>query len=340
MRGHIFQRSEGSWTIVLDVGRKVDPATGKLKRIQKWKTVRGTKKEAQAELTNMLHNLSRGQVISPSRMTLGEWLEEWLKSAIQPHKRLRTYETYRSVIERHLKPVLGQYRLCDLRASHLQAYYQSEKVAPATLQQHHTILHSALKAATMQDLIPRNAASLVIGKPRRRDGHENILQNCWEPEEARKFLDTAKAHSTHAAALYSVALDSGARKAELCGLKWSEVDIERRSISIVRQLVKVREEPLFGPPKNGKSRTVQLDEKTIEVLRKQKAAQAAQKLLLGTSYRDHGLVFSRDFGQPLTLNNIGQREFARLIKAAGVKPSPFTGFATRARPWHSRKGFR
>ncbi|MDL1888955.1 integrase [Nitrospirales bacterium NOB] len=91
MRGHIFQRSEGSWTIVLDVGRKVDPATGKLKRIQKWKTVRGTKKEAQAELTNMLHNLSRGQVISPSRMTLGEWLEEWLKSAIQPHKRLRTY---------------------------------------------------------------------------------------------------------------------------------------------------------------------------------------------------------------------------------------------------------
>jgi len=325
MRGHIFQRSEGSWTIVLDIGRKVDPATGKLKRIQKWKTVRGTKKEAQAELTNMLHNLSRGQVISPSRMTLGEWLEEWLKSAIQPHKRLRTYETYRSVIDRHLKPVLGQYRLCDLRASHLQAYYQAEKLASATLQQHHTILHSALKAAMMQDLIPRNAASLVIGKPRRRDGHENILQNCWEPEDARKFLNTAKEDSPQAAALYSLALDSGARKAELCGLKWSEVDVERQSISIVRQLVKVRNEPLFGPPKNGKSRTVLLDEKTIEVLRKQKAAQAAQKLLLGTAYKDHGLVFARDFGQPLTLNNIGQREFARLIKAAGVKPITFHG---------------
>lgn len=325
MRGHIFQRSEGSWTIVLDIGRKVDPATGKLKRIQKWKTVRGTKKEAQAELTNMLHNLSRGQVISPSRMTLGEWLDEWMKSAIQPHKRLRTYETYRSVVDRHLKPVLGQYRLCDLRASHLQAYYQSEKVAPATLQQHHTILHSALKAAMMQDLIPRNAASLVIGKPRRRDGHENILQNCWEPEDARKFLNTAKEDSPQAAALYSLALDSGARKAELCGLKWSEVDVERQSISIVRQLVKVRNEPLFGPPKNGKSRTVLLDEKTIEVLRKQKAAQAAQKLLLGTAYKDHGLVFARDFGQPLTLNNIGQREFARLIKAAGVKPITFHG---------------
>jgi integrase len=119
-------------------------------------------------------------------------------------------------------------------------------------------------------------ASLVIGKPRRREDHETILQNCWEPEDARKFLDTAKAESAHAAALYSLALDSGARKAELCGLKWSEVDIERQSISIVRQLVKVRNEPLFGPPKNGKSRTILLDEKTIEVLRKQKAAQAAK----------------------------------------------------------------
>ncbi len=325
MRGHIFQRSEGSWTIVLDVGRKVDPATGKLKRIQKWKTVRGTKKEAQAELTTMLHNLSRGQVISPSRMTLSEWLEEWLKSAIQPHKRLRTYETYRSVIDRHLKPALGQYRLCDLRASHLQAYYQSEKVAPATLQQHHTILHSALKAATMQDLIPRNAASLVIGKPRRRENHEDIRQNCWDPEEARRFLDAAKVNSPHAAAFYSLALDSGSRKAELCGLKWSEIDWDRKMVSIVRQLVKMRVEPLFGPPKNGQTRTVLVDEKTIEMLKKQKAAQAAQKLLLGTSYKDHGLVFTRQFGQPLNMNSIGQREFKRLIAESGVKKITFHG---------------
>ncbi len=95
--------------------------------------------------------------------------------------------------------------------------------------------------------------------------------------------------------------------------------MERHSISIVRQLVKVREEALIGPSKNGKSSTILLDEKTRECLRKQKAAQAAQKLQLGTTYKDHRLVFARDFGQPLTLNNIGQREFARLIKLADVK---------------------
>ncbi|MBA2485285.1 MAG: Arm DNA-binding domain-containing protein [Nitrospira sp.] len=82
MRGHIVQRSEGSWAIVIDIGRKLDPETGRPKRIQKWKTIRGTKKEAQAELATMLHNLSRGQVISSSHMTLSDWLEEWIISSL------------------------------------------------------------------------------------------------------------------------------------------------------------------------------------------------------------------------------------------------------------------
>jgi hypothetical protein len=41
----------------------------------------------------MLHNLSRAQVVSPSKMTLGDWLDEWLESAIKSHRRLRTHET-------------------------------------------------------------------------------------------------------------------------------------------------------------------------------------------------------------------------------------------------------
>lgn len=328
MRGHLFQRYPGRWTIVLDVGRKVDPLTGRTKRVQKWKTIRGTKKEAQAELATLLHNFNRGQVISPSKMTLAEWLDEWLNSAIKPHKRLRTYETYLSVITQRLKPALGQYRLSDLRASHIQAYYQSSPLAPATLQLHQAILHNALKAAVMQDLLPRNVAALVIGKPRQREGHDTLTQNCWEVEEARRFLDTAKAGTPQQAAFYPLAIYTGARKAELCGLKWSDLDVEKKTLAIVRQLVKVGKAgllPLFGPPKNGKSRSIDLDERTIELLRRHKAQQAAQRLVLGTSYQDHGLIFTRDFGQPILMNNLGQREFARLIELAQVKPITFHG---------------
>lgn len=325
MKGHIRQRSEGTWTIVIDIGRRLDPQTGLSKRVQKWKTVRGTKREAQAELNTMLHNLHNGQVVSPSKVVFGVWLDEWLNSAIKPHRRIRSYETYRSVIEKHLKPALGQYRLSELRAAHLQAYYQASRLAPATLQQHHTILHSCLKAAVLQDMVPRNAASLVIGKPRRKEGQEEVLHNCWESEEARRFLDAAKAASPHAAAFYVLSLDSGMRKAELCGLQWKDLDLDERRVAVVRQLVKVGPQPVFGPPKNGKARTVDLDERTIDFLRKHKAAQAAHRLSLGTAYQDHGLIFTRDFGQPLTMNNLGQREYAKLIKESGVKPITFHG---------------
>jgi integrase len=108
MRGSIRKRYEDSWNIILDVGYLVDPDTGKPKRVQKWFTVKGTKRDAEWKLTELLHHLHRGEYVEPSRLTVGEWLIEWLETAIKPpNKRLRTYETYQSVIERHLQPALG-----------------------------------------------------------------------------------------------------------------------------------------------------------------------------------------------------------------------------------------
>jgi integrase len=325
MKGHIFQRSPGTWTIVFDVGRIIDPDTGRLKRKQQWETIQGTKKEAQRRLTERLHNFNQGQVVMPSKLTLSQWLDEWMASAIKPHKRLRSYETYHSVVHRHLKPALGHFRLRDLRASHLQAYYQSSKLSKSTLQQHHTILFSSLKAAQKQDMVPRNVADLVIGKPRAKEGHEDAQHHCWNADEAKRFLDAAKAAGPQSAAFYTLALDSGARKAELGGLQWNDVNFDKKTITISRQLVKVSQPPIFGPTKNGRPRTVDLDEKTCEFLRRHKANQAEQRLLLGTSYHDLGLVFTRQFGDPLTINNIGQREFRRLAKDAGVRPIKFHG---------------
>lgn len=252
MRGHITQRHDGSYYLVLDLGRRIDPKTGLLKRKQKWVTFRGTKQAAENKLTELLQKVNTGQVIEPSKLTLGQWLDEWLQMAIKPpHKRQRTYETYSSVVTNHLKPKIGNIRLADLRASHLQQYYDHSPLKKATLQVHHAILYSALKAATKQDLVPRNVADLVIGKPRAKHDRKEVMEHCWDEQEAKRFLDVAKEAGTQAAAFYALALDSGARKAELCGLKWSDLDVQTGMLSIVRQLVKPGPEPIFGPPKNG-----------------------------------------------------------------------------------------
>ncbi|HYR59709.1 MAG TPA: hypothetical protein VEM37_00005 [Nitrospiraceae bacterium] len=72
MRGHLRKRYQGSWTIVLDVERKVDPVTGRSKRIRKWFSVKGTKQAAEQKLTELLERARTGLVIEPSKLTLGQ----------------------------------------------------------------------------------------------------------------------------------------------------------------------------------------------------------------------------------------------------------------------------
>ena len=187
MRGHLVQRYEGSWSIVLDLGYETDATTGKTKRRQKWITVRGTKRDAEAHLTELVRDVHRGELVMPHKRTLGAWLEEWLDKAIKPPARtLRAYETYKSVIARHLKPSLGAIALQQVKAADLKRYYTEaaeraeDPLAPATLEQHHTILHSALQAAVLEGLVQRNVAKLVVGKPHAPEGHQDAMAHCWE----------------------------------------------------------------------------------------------------------------------------------------------------------------
>ena len=146
---------------------------------------------------------------------------------------------------------------------------------------------------------------------------------------------TARAAGPQPAAFYALALDSGARKGELCGLRWTDMDLASGKLRIVRQLLTPGAAPVFGPPKNGEPRTVSLAAETVALLQVHKRHQARLKMANRTSYADHGLVFAKEWsdvrkrgnclGHPLQINNLGQREYARLIKAAGVRPIKFHG---------------
>jgi integrase len=177
--------------------------------------------------------------------------------------------------------------------------------------------------------VTRNVASLVIGKPQWKRDHEDVARNVWDADEARKFLAAAKAAGAQPAALYAFALDSGARKSELCGLQWGDLDLEKGTVTFIRQLTKTGRAPEFGPVKNGVPRTVDLAAETVELLKAHKRAQAELKMRNRTAYHDLGMVFAKEWGDlhgredslglPLQSNNLGQREFARILKAAKVK---------------------
>ncbi|MEK7874633.1 MAG: Arm DNA-binding domain-containing protein, partial [Pseudomonadota bacterium] len=78
MRGHIRKRGKDSWTIVISLGH--DPSSGK--RLQKWVSIKGTKREAEKALTELIHSIEEGNYIQPHRLTVGDWLRQWLESYV------------------------------------------------------------------------------------------------------------------------------------------------------------------------------------------------------------------------------------------------------------------
>lgn len=334
MRGSIRRRSAGSWTIRFDVGVHPDG-----RRKQRVLTVEGTRAQAHTRLREELRRLDRGELVEPSRLTVGQWLDQWVESMIRDTRRPSTTDRYRQVIRVHLKPHLGSLLLQKLRAADFHRYYADGRsdrgLAAATLAQHHAILSSALTAAVREGLILRNVAATVAHKPRPQRTADDLRRQCWTAEEARAFLAAADATSPQASALFALALDTGARKNELCGLFWTDLDFGRATVTITRQLTSRGATPTFGPPKRNQSRVVDLALETIARLRIHRQAQAELKMRNRTTYQDHGLVFAKEWGDtygrhdsignPLQSNNLGQREFARVLERAQVKRITFHG---------------
>jgi integrase len=125
------------------------------------------------------------------------------------------------------------------------------------------------------------------------------------------------------------------RKSELCGLLWADVDLGQGRVRVRHQLLSGGAAPTFSPVKGKQARTIDIAAETVELLKAHKSHQAALKMRNRRQYHDHGLVFAKEWcetgrkhevlGDPLQVNNLGQREYARLIASADVWPIKFHG---------------
>ncbi|GAI44994.1 unnamed protein product, partial [marine sediment metagenome] len=145
------------------------------KRNQQWVSIKGTKKDAEKRLGELLHQFDNGTFMKPNKTTLGEFLERWLKDYAWPNLAPRTAEGYEHIIRRHLIRGLGNMLLIQLKPEHLQRYY-SEKLSggrcdgkgglsPRTIRHHHVTLHDALESAVKWGMLSRNPADAVKPPP-------------------------------------------------------------------------------------------------------------------------------------------------------------------------------
>jgi hypothetical protein len=141
--GSIMRRKDGRWMASITIGR--DPKTGKLKRTYFYGK---TRQSAADQLAKALSDLSRGSFITPHKLSVGQWLDTWLKDYARPKVRPLTFDSYEVLIRCHLAPALGHIQLKDLRADQVQHLYNKKRetgLSPGTVSAMHTVLHAALR---------------------------------------------------------------------------------------------------------------------------------------------------------------------------------------------------
>ena len=230
-RGHIRQRStkyKDSWTVYLYLG--VDPDSGKKR--YKTEVVRGTKREAQKRLTELLGQLDTGTYVEPSRETVESFLGQWLRDYAETHVRQRTLEGYRGNLDRYIIPALGSIALEKLAARHIQSFESDclrRGLSAQTVLHCHRIIFQVLRWGVKMGILGRNVAEAVDPpRPQRREAQ--ILD--WEG--VRKLLEVAQSSSYYP--LFLMALLTGLRRSELLALRWQDVEMEMGTLSVNRSL--------------------------------------------------------------------------------------------------------
>lgn len=297
MRGHIHQRSAGTWTIVLDIGRD---ANGK--RHQKSQTVRGTKRDAQRELTSLLNALQTGAYVEPTKLTVGEYLRRWLDDYAKTTVSPKTYERYDEIARLHLIPGLGHHVLTKLQPLHIQSMYSAMLqhgrhdgrggLSPRTVLHHHRVLRQALQQAIRWQLLVRNPADAVEPpRPERRE------VRTLSDDDSIKLMEASAESRLHVPIILASA--TGMRRGEILALRWKDVDLVTGKAAVRQSLEETKAGLAFKQPKTQKGRrSLPLPRFAIEALRLHRKAQAAERLQLGGAYVDNGLVCPRPDGRP------------------------------------------
>jgi integrase len=304
-----------SYQVLVD---KRDPVTGKRNRI----TV-GTfklKKDAERAEREAMANLDRGSFVDPSKVTVGELLDNWLASkagTISPN----SYQDYEIAIRRHLKPALGSVKVQNLTAEAVQAAYATWRAGERPMgarmvSRCHSILSQALTQAVKRHTVMANVLA-AVEKPK----IARTAPNVWSPAQTAKFLGAAKDDPLHPL-WYLLALE-GMRRGEALGLRWKDVDLERGVAHVVQTAVPDKSnhgKTLLQPrtKTTAGARAVRLTGQTLAILKSHRAKQLEWRLA-ATEWQDIDLIVTTGLGTPLNCNNVS-RSFARLIRVTGLPP--------------------
>lgn len=306
--GSIRQRPDGRWE-----GRFTAP-DGRQKSVYgKTKTAcREALKRKQAEVLT-------GIYVESSRMTVSDWLDLWLKdhcNGLKPTTKMN----YTSYVKKHIKPAIGSLALSKLNVLNLQTFFNDlgKTHSVSSVKTIKTTLSSALSCAVRLGLIKENPCPKITTG--RREAHEMVIV---DRQDFSAFIAATGSVKYGAALLFL--LQTGIRSGELRGLRWADIDLEAKTMTVSRQISLGPDGYFIQTPKSDKGRRLALMDETVALLKRHRADQAAQRLASG-KWVDNDmttdLVFRTKHGDHLHAHSLVQpaAKVGEAIGLHGLRP--------------------
>lgn len=273
------------------------------RRVRKYRTF-DTKRDATRAFNEHKVKMDKGTQILPSEYTFAQWLDYWYKDIILPQIEETTAYGYRGMIENYLKPQLGEIRLQKLTARDIQQYYtwlmDEKELSPNTVIKHHNLLTNTLNAAERQEYITKNPMR-AVSPPKKRQREAKF----YTPEQLGILLD--KAVGTRLELPVFICAYLGLRRGELCGLRWSDVDLEHKTITIENTRTQAgKKEIEKGTKTVSSTRTLYLPDTLCDMLKAAKEHQQACRAEYKNAYDDNDYVVVMEDGRPFRPNYLSE----------------------------------
>ncbi|MHB1527595.1 MAG: tyrosine-type recombinase/integrase [Candidatus Dormibacteria bacterium] len=287
--GTIRHRADGRWEGRIDLGWEGG-------KHQSRSLYGRTRQDVVLKLRQAQHQLATGLPVVDERMTVDSYLAEWLH-VVEPRLRPSTFTRYRQLVERQLIPQLGAIRLAKLSpadVSRMMAQVQQDGLSPRTAAHCRAVLRAALADAEKWDQVARNVAKLADA-PHLPPPQPVVLS----PEQVRTVLNACADPSLRR--LAQAGITTGLRQGEQLGLRWEDIDFERRCLSVRMELQRIHGTYQLVEPKSASSRrVVALPDAALEALHAERQTQLAAQLAASRRWHQPipGLVFTTATGAP------------------------------------------
>lgn len=307
-------KEEGSsWYYVVTLGKKPNG-----KPNQKKKRGFRTEKEAYKALNKVVYEYEAGLYVEPSKMLYRDLLKKWLE-----HKKrivqTSTYIAYEIYVKKHIIPALGHYQLSKIKPLNIIDFYnmlyEEANLSGTSVQKIHTSIKDSLTFACKMELISKNPAD-SLDRPKREEKEIEV----WDISEVKHFLEVSKDDPFYI--VYHLALMTGMRQSEILGLRWKDIQMESKKISIKQVMCNFEKKPKPGAKTKAGKRMIKIGEETIQELLKHKRKQEKDISLAGDMYNNQDLIACTSIGTRINPSNL-RRSFFRQIKNANMKKIRF-----------------